>query len=470
MLKLIRPPAPVNLSAVFLDAIDAFKDVVMQEAAAARGADLDFQAAEQRVIDAVRRLGTAAIATVATATVPDCDVLIVGDRRFKRVREQTLGAYQCLHGAFDIARHLFRQIGVHNGPTIDPVAIRCGMVEGRYTPACAVGLAHLAQTAPSREAHELCESLGVLPYCRSTFKRGGDLVGHRWEAIRAEAEDTLIEEFEVPDNAVSVSFAVDRVSLPMEEDRELTPADRKRGIKRPVAVKLRMAYCAVWTLHDSEGRPLHSVRYAWLPEHGREFVESALREDALVLFAKRPDLRFVSLADGAPEMQNILDTALEDLPVVARLVDFWHLTEKLSDAIEAHLCGGVGLLAKWRSALLSDDQAIDDIEHVLLLWSDDYDDELPEGLYDALTYIENQRDRLRYATVRAANLPIGSGHVEATCKTIVAVRMKRCGARWRPDGAQPILNLRSLATSSRWKPAMRLLLNSYVALFQEIAA
>jgi len=470
MLTLIHPAPSVNLSAEFTAAIEAFEGIVITGMQAAASADFDFRAHENAVLDAVRRLATSGVREVVAATMPAAEFIEVDGVLHKQMPEAKPGTYAGLDGEFKITRPLYREVGRRNGPTVDPIAVRCGMVDGRYTPAAAAGLAHLAQTAPSRESADLARSLHVLPYSRSTFDRLGTLVGKRWDDIREDEEQRLIETFEVPDEAMSASFAVDRVSVPMEEDRELTERDIERGIQRPIEVNLRMAYCGVWTLHDADGEPLHSVRYGWLAEtDGQQAIEDALAADALALFEQRPDLRFVALADGAPEMQYMLDRVLNGLPVQARLVDFWHLLEKLAEAARAIDFPAEFMTARWREMLLSDDGAIDIIEGQLQSWASPYGEVLPEGLYNALTYIENQRDRLRYASVRAANLPIGSGHVEATCKTIVAVRMKRSGSRWRPPGGQSILHLRSLATSSRWSPAMRAISSSYVRAVKEVA-
>jgi hypothetical protein len=306
----------------------------------------------------------------------------------------------------------------------------------------------------------------VLPYSRSEHLRVGDALGGRWEKLRAQAEPSLLAEMEIPEQAAAVSIAVDRASLLMAEPRPLTPEDVAKGVKDPYVAQPRMAFAAVTTLYDDEGVPLTCIRHAHVPEGGAAAVQAALAADVNAILGARPDLKLVLLSDGAPEMQSIVDAAAGEHHVHARTTDFWHFLEKLGAAITATGRYAKDQLGDWAADLLERDDAVESIEVVLKTWELDYaPDAVPKELHEALTYIENRRDRLRYATTYAAGLPIGSGTVEATCKTIVDTRMRRPGATWEVPGAQAILGLRALWTSSqpRWDAALDRTLQSYCA-------
>ncbi len=79
-------------------------------------------------------------------------------------------------------------------------------------------------------------------------------------------------------------------------------------------------------------------------------------------------------------------------------------------------------------------------------------------VHHAITYLANHHGKMDYAALRAAGLPIGSGNTEATCKTLVDVRMKRARSRCNIKTARHVVQLRALATSDRWSDALALTL------------
>ena len=68
----------------------------------------------------------------------------------------------------------------------------------------------------------------------------------------------------------------------------------------------------------------------------------------------------------------------------------------------------------------------------------------------ALDYFEKNRQRMRYRYFREHGYFIGSGVVEAACKTIVAQRLKGSGMHWSEQGLSHILAIRTALLSNRY--------------------
>jgi hypothetical protein len=73
-----------------------------------------------------------------------------------------------------------------------------------------------------------------------------------------------------------------------------------------------------------------------------------------------------------------------------------------------------------------------------------------ESITAAITYFKNHHKWMHYDDYLRKGYPIGSGVVESTCGHTVKDRMEGTGRRWSIDGAEAILLLRSVYTSSDW--------------------
>ena len=66
-----------------------------------------------------------------------------------------------------------------------------------------------------------------------------------------------------------------------------------------------------------------------------------------------------------------------------------------------------------------------------------------------IAYFERNQSRMFYQTFRQAGYFIGSGVVEAGCKTVVGQRLKHSGMLWGRQGASDLLTVRC-ALLSGW--------------------
>ncbi len=79
----------------------------------------------------------------------------------------------------------------------------------------------------------------------------------------------------------------------------------------------------------------------------------------------------------------------------------------------------------------------------------------------ALHYFATNLSRMQYGTFRAAGYFIGSGVVEAGCKTVIGARCKQSGMFWSEAGAENILALRCIHSSRRLDHFRQHRLNSF---------
>jgi len=427
----------------------------------ADGKSIDYAKIEREVGAAAASVERAAHQGLLAGLDIDTAQVLIGGALHTRVGRYE-GAYHTMAGSVSVLRSLYRRDGQRNGKVVDTIGMRAGVVADGWLPQTARAMAHHVQGGTARDAEANASESGRLVYSRCSFDRVTHAVGELYGDHNVDIDDALITAYEPPAEARSISVGLDRVSLPTIEPRP-RPAGRpkKDAPKRPITVAWRMMWVATVTLHDRNGDALHTIRYGAMPDDGCASLLHGAAGDVNELLRKRPRLKVSLLSDGAHDLVDALTTDVGGRVdrEVFQAVDFWHLIEKLGTA--ARLLDGDHdkRLARWRLHLLNVEGAALSIlgelrdsgrERVKLGET--------EPVHDAITYIDNHHDKMNYAALRAAGLPIGSGNTEATCKTLVDVRMKRAGSRWNIETARHIVQLRALATSDRWSEAMALTL------------
>jgi hypothetical protein len=114
---------------------------------------------------------------------------------------------------------------------------------------------------------------------------------------------------------------------------------------------------------------------------------------------------------------------------------------------------GNGWYHKWYDKLLTEDHAAKAVLRSIDYYAKTL--KIPKTRMKDLgkeqTFFRRNHHRMNYADFLRRGLPIGSGPVEAACKSVVKNRMCRSGMRWSRNGGQKVLNLRVFAKADRWK-------------------
>jgi hypothetical protein len=156
--------------------------------------------------------------------------------------------------------------------------------------------------------------------------------------------------------------------------------------------------------------------------------------------------KIIFIGDGAAWIWELVRV---NFPGAILILDFYHALQHVHGLIDA-LCGketteGQKRIKLWKGWLLKDkageivQQAKAQLERCLER----------EKAEKEIGYLEHNLARMTYRTFRQAGYFIGSGVVEAGCKTVIGQRMKCSGMFWSEEGGQGMLDLRCAFLSNR---------------------
>jgi len=247
---------------------------------------------------------------------------------------------------------------------------------------------------------------------------------------------------EHPDTPIPVLYvAVDGTGAPMVPEALVGRAGKQPdGTAKTREVKLG----CVFTQHatDAEGHPVRdaaSTTYLCGLEKAGDFGTRLRREAFRRGLAQ--SRRVVLLGDGAPWVWEL---GRINFPNAIAILDYYHAREHLTLLIEALAGKGTPkaaqLLKRWESWLWEGH-----IARLIKAAQQRIGHGTPPNSEAAMTqlgYFQKNMNRMRYGEFRRQGLFIGSGVVEAGCKTVVGQRAKQSGMCWTEAGLLAVLHTR----------------------------
>jgi hypothetical protein len=423
-----------------------------------------FEEFENALQERMSRFHAAVVGLQLRGYDEDSERIEIEGRGYRR-KSKAGKEYTCIAGPIRVERHIYVPVS-GPGKAICPLDLRIGMVEGQWTPKAARVMGQSMACMTAKETNQLFSAVGGMCPSTSSLDRVPKHLGEHWERNREAFEDELRCTELVPAEAASVSVGIDGVMAPMKDTGRLETRSKKDKLPRGPAGH-REVGCGAITLYDEQGNRLQTVRFGRMPEAYKLTLKEQLEAELESVLAVRPDLKVSLIGDGADDNWKFFDELVAHLGIEnpARTLDVFHVLERLNMAAIASY-GEATPKAKvkfeeyrtWLYELEDGAQkVVRSLRHIrsnTIGWR-------RKKITETIKYISKRSHLMNYASLRRKNLPVGSGIVEATCKTLVTQRMKRSGMSWGREGGQSILTLRALLQSDRWDVAWRLLARQY---------
>lgn len=360
----------------------------------------------------------------------------------------------CIFGCFPFQRDYYYHETKKQGHY--PADAALGL-EGGHTPAL-VRLACLeaADEASYQKAEEhLLETGGIVLSARQ-IQRLAQPVGaaaQKWQ--QREALKPLPDTKPVPILYVSA----DATGLPMRKEE----LEGRAGKQPDGSAKTRSAYlgCA-FTQHkrDEKGRPVRDYQSTtYVSSMGPlENFGPMLRQEAIRRGMGQAQ-KVILLIDGAAGLENMGRLNFKD---AIQIVDFWHGADHAGHVVEALLGSKEhpqykARRSRWVRRLLGNG-----VKNLIKETRQECADKpQAQAVEDALGYFVHNVERMHYRTFRRQGLFIGSGVIEAGCKTVIGSRCKQSGMFWGESGAENVLALRCIHASQRLDQFWKERLNSH---------
>jgi hypothetical protein len=325
-----------------------------------------------------------------------------------------------------------------------PADVELDIENTEFSPGVRRMFALVGQDAPFDHGREQMKVLAGLDVTTKSVERTAEAIG----------EDIVQRERQEMQKAIQLDLpVVVGASIPVlyvEMDGTGVPMVKKETVGRQSKTKgqpahtreVKLGCVFTQTKRDKEGFPIRdpdSTTYTGGIETAEEFGKRIYREACQRGWNGAG--KKVVIGDGADWIWNLTDL---HFPGAIQIVDLYHARQHLWElARSLHPNDAVQQKAwmKKHQKRLLDKGKIEKL--VLTLRSiDSTHPEVIEKLRIETNYFERNAERMRYPKFRRQHLFVGSGVIEAGCKTVIGSRLKQSGMFWTVRGANAIVALR----------------------------
>jgi hypothetical protein len=241
--------------------------------------------------------------------------------------------------------------------------------------------------------------------------------------------------------------ALDGTGAPMRAS-ELANSKGKGADGRAKTREVKLGCCFTQTGLDEQQRPVRdpqTTSYVGAIEPSVDFGYRLHAEAMRRGLANAQ--RTVVISDGAEYNASI---AREHFPQAVHIIDLYHAREHLGEFVADNTAHKrQGQFHQQCDEMLNEGK-IEDLAQIMRQALPRSGTRRKNGIRQ-INYFTQRAEQMRYAKFRQEGLFVGSGVIEAGCKTIVGNRLKQSGMFWSVKGANAIIAARCCIQSGRFE-------------------
>lgn len=357
-------------------------------------------------------------------------------------REQRSKPVLTVVGSVEVLRPYY--LCAHCGIGQFPMDVELDIEDTEISPGVRRMQAMVGQEAPFDHGREQMKVLAGLEVTTKSVERTAEAIGADI-AQREQAEIQKALQLELPvvagDPIPVLYVQMDGTGVPVVKKETVGRQGKTEG--QPAHTReVKLGCVFTQTTWDQEGYPIRdpdSTTYTGAIESAEQFGRRIYAQACGRGFSRA--LKKVVIGDGAEWIWNLV--ALH-FPDAIQIVDLYHARQHLWEVARKLCPNDEGKQKAWmkiHQKRLLDRGKIEKLVDALRSIESD-NPEVREKIRIEADYFERNTERMRYPKFRGQHLFVGSGVIEAGCKTVVAFRLKRSGMFWTVRGANAILALR----------------------------